>query len=202
MFGRILKVYVLVDERAELLVARLRHALDRKRRQAGHLDPGHGNLRLHELLAQLVRSRLRLDAQRVVGLDFEHQMHAALEVESQMDLGPWRRKEKHREECHGGNNQDLPAKVLVHGLQTAGVRLDDRLLPLVARNGRTGDLDSDLVGDLNLDGLVIKLGHKPINAACGDDLVAYLQAGLKVLNLLLALPSESNFSKVQENQSE
>ena len=49
----------------------------------------------------------------------------------------------------------FPAKILVHDYELPRFR-DDRLLALVAADGRPGDLDADLVGDLHLHGLVVR----------------------------------------------
>src|SRR3954465_14001148 len=64
-------------------------------------------------------------------------------------------------------------------------RFDHRRLPLVAADRRLRHLDMDLVGDLQLHGLLVEAHHLAENPASGDDLVVDLQVVEKLLYLLL-----------------
>ena len=58
----------------------------------------------------------------------------------------------------------------------AAERFDDRLLSLVAADGRLRDFDPHLVGDLELHALVAEARDLSVDAAGRDDAVADLQA--------------------------
>src|SRR3954453_3364102 len=87
----------------------------------------------------------------------------------------------------GNDRDDLPAKV-GHDSTSLCIRgLDDGRLALQAANGGTRDLDSDLriVGDLQLDHLLVDFRDLAVYPARRDDPVVHLEAVEKLLHLLL-----------------
>ena len=71
-----------------------------------------------------------------------------------------------------------PARYLVSPIR------HERLFSLFSADGGAGDLDSDLVRNLDLDGLVGDTGNLTIDAAGHDNLVADLQRALELLTRL------------------
>ena len=74
-----------VGEGAERRVHRLRHAGDGDPRRRGHRDRGPGDVLLTERQPEPLGGVLAGVLQGLVGLDAQHQLHAALEVETQAD---------------------------------------------------------------------------------------------------------------------
>ena len=157
---------LLLRDAAELGVFVLRDAFDPEGRWRRDVDRAHRHARGRQRLTKLLSHRLGRNAQGVVAVHPHHQMHAALEVEAELQLlghqpRRGRQAEALREDWidpHGGKDDDdgedcesLPAKVLVcsHGLSVSRF-LHHRLLPLIPTNGRPGDLNPDLVGNLEL----------------------------------------------------
>ena len=71
---------------AEQRVLRRRHPGHLELRRAQHLDREAGDAGLLGVLAHALGAGLGLQLQRVVGVDAEHEVDAALEVEAQPDL--------------------------------------------------------------------------------------------------------------------
>ena len=70
---------------AERRLLRRRHPFDAERRHIDDRD-GRGHAAALQLLLQPPAVLFRLHAQRIVGLDAQHEVHAALEVEPELQL--------------------------------------------------------------------------------------------------------------------
>ena len=103
-----------------LLVAR--HAGDRERGRRGgrHGDAGHAG-RAHRL-AQLVGRALGQQPQGLVGLDAEHQVDAALQVEPEPHLLVRGEERKHRQRDDADDDEHTGLDVLGHGCRNDAVR--------------------------------------------------------------------------------
>src|SRR5262245_29311400 len=191
----------LVGRGAKRRVPVLRDAVDVERRRRRHIDVSERNRGVAERIAQLLARRRRGDSQGIVGVDAQLELHASLEVEpelerSRLERGVQRpvevlgqqRVDAHTEE-QGEDDEDaeeLPAKVLVHGLNVPVFR-NYGVLPLISADGRPGDLNPDLVRDLHLHRLVVQARNLPVKPARRHDLVAHLEGALEHLHLLLPL---------------
>ena len=64
--------------------------------------------------AQLLRGRLGLESNGIISLHFEHEVRAALEVETQRNFPARRSEGPNRQPGDNGYHEELPAKVLLH----------------------------------------------------------------------------------------
>ena len=153
-----------------------------------------GTVRFVELFAQPLHLDLGLESQRVIGLHAQDQVHAALEVEPELELlvhqhgGRMNATPRGEQgiDANGGkrhedddDGDEFPAKVrhVVSGspawhdcvllpLAVASARrLLHRFLALVAADGGPGHFDSHLVRDLNLNPLFAEARHLSVDAA-------------------------------------
>ena len=67
---------------------------------------------------------------------------------------------------------------------------------------RAGHLDAHVVGDLQLDGLLVHLGDRAVDAAGGHDPVAHLQRAEKLLHLLLPLLHRQQNDEIEDREDE
>ena len=186
-----------------------RHPLDAEFGRRDERRVAHVHLAGRQLLAQPLHLGLGLDAQRIVGLHAQHEVHAALQVEPQLQRlveQPGRLRDAvarrdDRIDAHRGehdeddeNGDDLPAQIR-HGLWLRG-------LPLIAADRRLRDLDTDLVRDLELHALIGELRDLPVDTAGRDHAVADFQRSEKLLNLLLLSPHRQQDDEVEDAQDE
>ena len=123
---------LLVRQAAELGVFVLRYAFHTERQRRLHRDRTDVDVRIPQRLAQLFARRRRRDPKRVVGVHAEDEVHAALQIQSQFQLfrlHPAGRRQAialcqdrvdpdpEKDDEHGQNRDDFPAKVLVHDLR-------------------------------------------------------------------------------------
>src|SRR5690606_39451496 len=94
----------------------------------------------------------------------EDEVNAAVEVEAEADALGGRHEREDGDGRDGGNRQELPAKILVHGLRGPGW-FDDRILPLQPADRRLGNLDADVLRDLERDELVVHFRDGAVDAA-------------------------------------
>src|SRR5262249_36162266 len=81
-----------------------------------------------------------------------------------------------------GDKDELPPEL---GTHTGWLSLLGRF-GLKSRDGGAGDLDLDLFGNSQLDGVVLQPHDGPVNPAVGDDLVPVLEIPKHFGDLLLA----------------
>ena len=163
-------------------------------------DAADGDLRGLQLLAQPIGGGLGFEPQRVVGLHAQHQVHAALEVETELHLLVGRIERPDRQADDAENDEDFPTNVLRHDLSVR--RFNDGRLSLIADDGGPGHVDAHVRGNLQLDGIVADLGDRAEEAARGDDLVADLQRGEEVLDLLLPVLHRQQDHEIEDGEDE
>ena len=120
-----------------------RDALDAELGRARPRDGARlGDVRGLQLLAQPIGRRFGLDPDRVVGLHAQHEVHAALQIETETDLLLRRIERADRQRDDADDDEELPTQILRHGSTYAFDRVDDRILALVADDGVPRDLDA------------------------------------------------------------
>src|SRR5262249_48830907 len=82
------------------------------------------------------------------------------------------------------------------------ITFNDLRLSLIAADRRARDLDSHLVGDLQLHLLLVELDNLPVDAAGRDDFVVDLQIVQKLLDLLLLASRRHQDDEVEDAQNE
>ncbi len=97
-------------------------ALDHELSRVGGFEARDDDAGRGQRLAQPLDGGVRLQPQRIVGLDAEDQVDTALEVETELDLLFGRVEREDRERDDAENDGDFPAKILVHGSSSGGTR--------------------------------------------------------------------------------
>src|SRR6185503_13314340 len=82
------------------------------------------------------------------------------------------------------------------------VAVGQRLLSLITDDGVLGELDADLVGNLELNGIAVHLRHRSVHAARGDHTVADLERVEKLLQLLLLLLRRQENDEIKDREHE
>src|SRR5688572_23619229 len=82
------------------------------------------------------------------------------------------------------------------------VAFGQRLLSLITDDGVFRDLDADLVGDLQLDGVAVDLRHRAIDAAVGNHAIADLQRLKEFLQLLLPPLGRQQDDEIEDREDE